>query len=419
LRGRLFFTYALILIGLLSLMALIFASAPGLLEFFLRREITKGIFLFFILFSCVVIGSELFSSAIAGMMNIKVSAIAQSVTRLLPLPKVAFLFFWNRPFLEEHAWALILGIYIISYSIGALISATALIRDKRFELQTRTFIPEGFMSFCLTTHLASIFTFMYHDVDRIFMLQLGELGGLGMYQAVISITRFVDYAPHILGAALVPMFSSLLAGNDSTALKKAYDLIQRYSVITITILSLFVISFSRELLGLFGTEYIDYYHVLSIFGLTGVICSLFLGNTAILTSYEKNFFRLSVSTLQIFIQLFGTFWFINTYGVLAVAGFKAIGRIIANIANIIYVLFMPLNIKISRVYWAGLVSSGISLFCKVFVFSSGFFWSVSLFTATVVLFVLGGQITLLDIQKVYHIVKQRKLQPSVSLDVKK
>jgi hypothetical protein len=80
---------------------------------------------------------------------------------------------------------------------------------------------------------------------------------------------------------------------------------------------------------------------------------------------------------------------------------------------------MPLNIKIPRVYWAGLVSSGICLFCKVFIFSSGFFGFVLLFSSAIFLFVLGGQITFLDIEKVYHIVKQRKLKTSGSLGAKK
>jgi len=330
LRGKLFFTYTLILLGLLGAMTLIFAFIPGLLEFFLRREVTKGVFLFFILFSFVVISSQLFASAIAGMMNIKISTIAQTVTRLLPLPGVAFFFFWNRPFLAEYAWFLILGFYLISFSIGSLISAAALLRDQRFKLSIGTYTPKGFMPFCLTTHLATIFTFMYNDVDRIFMLQLGEMGGLGMYQAVISIARFIDYVPVMLSAALVPMFSSLLASKNQHALTRSYDMIQRYSVIIITIFGIFTISFSRELLNVFGSEYVENYYILAMFGLSGIVCSLGLGNATILTSYEKNAFRLSVSIIQILIQIVGTFLLIGSYGVLAVAGFKSLGRIVAN-----------------------------------------------------------------------------------------
>lgn len=242
------------------------------------------------------------------------------------------------------------------------------------------------------------------------MLQLGEMGGLGMYQAVLSITRFIDFAPHMLGAALVPMFSALLAADNHNAIKKAYDLIQRYSVILITTLSLFVISFSRELLGIFGNEYNNYYHVLSLFGLTGAICSLFLGNTTILTSYERNVFRLSISTLQIFIQLMGTFVFIGTYGVLAVAGSKAIGRIVANLANFTYVLFMPLNITIPRVYLAALFSSGFCFCLRLFVFPSGLFWSALTFMTTCALFAWAGKISFRDIETVYRIFRGRKLQ---------
>ena len=94
-RGRLLFTYTLIILALLFLVTGIFTIFPGLLEFFLRRKITSGVYIFFLLFSLVVIASELFSSAVAGMMNIKISTIAQSATRLLPLPVVTFFFFFN------------------------------------------------------------------------------------------------------------------------------------------------------------------------------------------------------------------------------------------------------------------------------------------------------------------------------------
>ena len=409
-RGRMLFAYSLMLVSLMVLMLIVFVAFPGLLSFFWRREITAGTYIFFVFFSLFIINSELFSGAIAGMMNIKASTIAQSATRLLPLSAVAFLFFFYRPFLKSNAWLLILNIYLVSYAVGTAISATALFRDNRFKIKIGTYLPKGFMSFCLTTHLASIFSFIYNDVDRLFMFQLGEMGGLGMYQAVISITRFINYAPHILSAALVPMFSSLLACNDQTAIEKTYSIIQRYSVVTISIISLFTISFSHELLNIFGSEYTDYHYILSMFAFTAVICSLFLGNTAILTSYERNTFRLSVSTLQIIIQLFGTIVFISSYGALAVAGFKALGRIVANIINISYVMAMPLNIKIPRVYLAGISLSGFCFGIKALIVPPGILWSGLMFVGSCLFFFKLGRVTTKDIYELIHIFKKRKFQ---------
>jgi len=410
LRGRLIFTYVLILAALMVLMVCIFLIFPGLLAFFLRRNITGGSFLFFIVFSMALICSELFSSAITGMMNIKIGAISQSVKHVLPLPIIAFLFIFNKSFLKENAWHLILIIYLFSFFVGACISAVALLKESNFKMKAGIYFPAGFMSFCLTTHLASIFSFVYNDVDRIFMLKLGEMGGLGMYQAVISVTKLIDFAPLILSTAIVPMFSSLLARNKHDKLKLAYDIIQRYSVVSIVGIGLFTISFSPELLYIFGSGYVDFYEVLAFMGLTSIICALFMGNTNILISYEKNMFRLGVSTLQIIIQITGTFLFISLYGVWAIAGFKAMGRVTANIINTAYILSMPLKIKIPWVYLVGILSGGLCFVMRIFVMPLGVTWSGINFLVFILFFTMVGKITIKDIHNLIQIFKTRKLQ---------
>jgi O-antigen/teichoic acid export membrane protein len=409
-KGKVLFTYSLILLAMLMLMLGIFTAFPGLLEFFLRRKTTGGAYVFFLIFSLVVVASELFSSASAGMMNIKISSISQAITRLLPLPIITLLFFTNRPFLKNYAWLFILSIYLISYAIGASINAAYLFKENRFKMKVGMYLPKGFVPFCLTTHLATIFSFLYNDADRIFMLRLNEMGGLGLYQAVLSISQFIDYAPRFLSAALVPLFSSLLAAQNQSALKKAYDMIQHYSVISISIIGLFTISFSRELLTIFGSTYADYNYVLAMFGFTGVICSLFLGNTTLLISNENNIFRLGVSTLQIIIQLSGTFIFINSYGILAVAGFKALGRVIANIINILYIIFfMPFYGKIPRNYLYGIFISGLCFGMRTFFIPQGLLWSGVVFSFSLFLFICLGKVTFKDITEFINIFQKRKM----------
>lgn len=399
LRGKLFYSYSIILICLLLLMSFFFALFPTIFEFFIRQEITFLKFCFFIIFSLTVIASELFSSAIAGMMNIKTSAISQSITRLLPVPVVVFLFFFNRSFLENESWLIILSLYFISYLIGATISAKALFREEKFEFKPKKYLPKGFVPFCFTTHLASIFSFIYNDVDRIFMLQLSDIGTLGIYQSVVSINRIMDFGPQVLALALVPMFSSLLSGKYQEQIQNTYIFVQRYLSIFLISLSFFTISFSRELLMIFGSHYMSYNHILILYSLGSSICCLGVVNNTILTSYEKNYFRLSVSVIQIIIQLLGTFLFIGQFGVLAVAGFKILGRIIANILYVVYLKYCFGNLTPPKAYIIGSLLCIIVSLSRIYIIPYGFLYSLALFGLSFLTFIYWSRLSLGEIKK--------------------
>ena len=67
------------------------------------------------------------------------------------------------------------------------------------------------MAFSATSTAAMVFSFLYVNFDRMCVLGLQDIKGLGKYQAVISLVMLVEYVPKLLQIVFIPVFSSLLA----------------------------------------------------------------------------------------------------------------------------------------------------------------------------------------------------------------
>ena len=313
-RGRFLFSYTLILFAMMVVALGLFWMLPSAFEFLLQRDFDMRNYGWFMLLALVIVSAETLANSANGLMLIKVTAVARQMMRTILLPLVAILFFWKREILVAYGMQCILGGFFAGYLVSAAICVYGLSREHRFRMAAGWFLPRGFWGFSLTTMLATIFTFLYGNFDRMAVLSIQDVAGLGMYQAVISLSMLIGLVPQMLGSTLVPMFASLLATGKIDAVLKAYGMLQRIGSILMTAAALFLISYSSELLSLFGNTYSSYDYLLSLFSVQYVVTSLHFGNTPILTAYEKNTFRLSVSTVQIFIQITGTILFIKSFG---------------------------------------------------------------------------------------------------------
>ena len=121
------------------------------------------------------------------------------------------------------------------------------------------YLPNGFWTFSISIQIATMFAYGFVNIDKIFVLKLGELYQLGLYQAVISIWMLIDFFPQMLYRVLVPMFSSYIALNNKEAIKKGYQLIERYCIFISITIGFFVISFAKELLSFFGDKFVENY----------------------------------------------------------------------------------------------------------------------------------------------------------------
>lgn len=408
-RGRFMFSYLLIqLFGISTVLAL-FWLFPGVFGFLLQREFDMGNYGWFVLLALAVSATEVLAATASGLMLIKVTAIARQMMRLILLPLVAVLFFFRRALLIEHAMPIVLGGFLAGYLAAAVISLIGISRDTRFSMRPGWVLPRGFWAFSLSTMAATVFTFLYGNFDRMTVLSIQDVAGLGMYQAVISINHLIDLVPQMLGSTFVPAFSSFLATGDKGAVVKAYDLLQRAGSTFMTLAALFLIAYSHEILALFGEGYASYAYLLAIFCVASSFHSLFFGNTPVLIAYQKNAFRFTVSAVQISIQVIGTLCFIETYGILAIALSKVAGLLFAQAAGICYVVCgMREGFRIPRTYKVGvLITLGVALL-RILVLPLGIAFSTIVFVVGLLLFYFVSGVSIHEIRELTRAVLDRK-----------
>jgi O-antigen/teichoic acid export membrane protein len=355
-RGRFFSTYLVLLIAFMAVVLAIFRLYPPLFQYLLQRDFDMRDYGWFILLSVLIVATETLANTASGLMLIKVTSIARQMMRLILLPLVAVLFIFNRSLLLNHGMTWITGGFMAGYALACATCIIGIRKENRFSFQWGFYLPAGFWSFSLATMAGTVFTFLYGNFDRLAVLSIQDVAGLGMYQAVLSVNHLIDLVPQMFGGSLVPMFSSLLATGKEGAILKAYSMLQTAGSTLMTLSALLLISFSREILGLFGDGYESYVYLLVIFCVASVFRSLFFGNTPILIAYEKNYFRLLISSGQIAIQIFGTLFFVSSSGVLAIALSKLAGLMFAQAAYVNFVIrHLKEGFQIPRSYKAGVI----------------------------------------------------------------
>jgi O-antigen/teichoic acid export membrane protein len=339
-RGRFVFSYLVILLVFMVAILVLFWLFPKLLAFLLRREFSMHSYGWFIALALAIVATETFANAASGLMLIKVTAIARQMMRTVLLPLVAILFFFRRDLLIEHAMPFILGGFLGGYVAAAVIAFIGIHRDGRFSLHRGWLLPRGFWAFSSVAMASTIFTFFYGNFDRMAVLSIQDLEGLGRYQAVLSVNAFIEHIPALVVPSLIPTFSNLLAAGREETFKRAFVLLCRWAVVPVTVVSLITMGFSHTLLSVFGATYAEYYWLLTLFGLTAIVRSLNLVTSTINTCMEHNTFRFVQQLSMILIQCVLTLALISAYGVIAIAGAKMISVAIASVSGVLYIFFI-------------------------------------------------------------------------------
>jgi len=404
-RGRFLFSYALILLVMMTVTLGLFWLFPKVFEFLMQREFDMRNYGWFVLLAIVIVMSETLANTASGLMLIKAVAIARQMMRLVLLPLVAVLFFFKREILVDHGMPCILGGFLAGYILAAVICVIGIARDQRFQMRFGWMLPRGFWVFSFTTMMTTVFSFLYGNIDRIAVLSLHDLGGLGMYQAVISINAFVGNIPLILLPAVIPTFANLLGANQHAAFHRAFSIMCRWVVLPITLLSLAMMAFSWEILSIFGHEYAQYAYLLTLFGLVGIIRSLSIPSFTILTCKEKNTFRFWQSFFMILAQGILTFVFMSHYGLIAIAGAKMFCVSVSSVVGILYVVFglgMARNLPLS--YKAAVLTGITVTILRIWIVPVGWWPSTMLMLSSVLLFLAISRFSMGDIRSVIRFI---------------
>ncbi|MFC1523807.1 lipopolysaccharide biosynthesis protein [Thermodesulfobacteriota bacterium] len=404
-RGLFLFSYALILLVMMTVTLGLFWLFPIAFEFLLQRKFDMHNYGWFVLLAIVVVMSETLVNTASGLMLIKAAAIARQMMRFLLLPLVAVLFFFKRGILVDYGMVWILGGFLTGYIVAAIICTVSIARDRRIKLRVGWLLPRGFWAFSFTTMMATVFSFLYGNIDRIAVLSIHDLEGLGIYQAVISINAFVGNIPTILLPSILPTFSNLLGANQHDAFHQAFFIISRWIVLPITIISLAMMAFSREILCVFGHEYTRYAYLLTIFGLVGIIRSLSIPSYTILTCKEKNSFRFWQSFFMILAQCILTFVFMSHYGLIAIVGAKMFCVSVSSVVGMLYVVFgLHMATKIPLSYKVAVLTGIIMTLLRIWIVPAGWVYSTMLLFSCVLLFLAVSRFSVDEICSVIRFI---------------
>ncbi len=303
----------------------------------------------------IFITMTIISYLLTAMLEARISNIMSKLyTCLLPVVLLVCRIL-DKSIIENHL-TLIVFFSIIFANIGAIILGVVFIKREGVMVKAEgIYVPKGFFVFSLTTFMQALFSFLYRNADKMFLISLGNLGQLGYYQSIISILTLVEFIPSLLGNVTIPYFSNILKIGKSDEVVNSYERIEKYMLFFLVSCVLGVISLSDVALGMFGKDYIEYGYLLMILLLGKCIASLGFTNTPMLVSLEKNWIRFFNSMLQIIIQFTITFFTINNLGILGVVLGRVVGVCCAQIYPQIYLLLKSgYKIKISSAYFAGI-----------------------------------------------------------------
>ena len=229
--------------------------------------------------------------------------------------------------------------------------------EKYFE---KFYIPKGFFFFAITTFMQALFSFLYKNADKMFLISLDDMGQLGYYQAIISIFTLVEFIPSLLGNVTIPYFSNIIKVGNKKDVEESYERIEKYMLFFLVSCVIGVITLSDVALNMFGKEYVSYKYLLIILVVAKCISSLGFTNTPMMVVLEKNWLRLINSALQILIQFSITFIFISKLGILAVVLGRTMGVCTAQIMPQLMIKYRSgYHIRISKAYYSGIICAAL------------------------------------------------------------
>jgi len=384
---------------------------PRILELLFGEALLPYMLPYLILFMFIIIIYSIFDFVLTGLMEIKASISIKQVLVYGNFVVFSLLFFLSKDFFREHLWMTIWGISFISYTIISLlaffISAKSLnimnlnkgesqSSDRKatflssgiIELKNIYFyLPAKFWSFAFFIHLSTIISFVNDKLDQLFIIRYFNIHEFGLYFAALQTAMLIRYIPILIGNILLPAFSNLLASNEVERIQKAYQEIVRYNTLIVITATLACIFFSKEIIGIFGVEYIKSHLVLVALSCFFSTSSIGVANNALIIAKGRAGIYLLSEIAVTAIGIVLIFFLTEKLGVLGLAIGKGVTVALWQlVSSFIATMLLGLNIKIPRSYKVGIATSFIASILYLFFEFQNILVHTGLFLSCLILF---------------------------------
>lgn len=227
--------------------------------------------------------------------------------------------------------------------------------------------------------------------DRIMLGYFTASKDLGVYSAAATISQQAGLITFSFGYIFCPMISDLYHRNEFKDLGRLYKTVTRWIVSINVVILLLLILFSKQIMGLFGSEFTSGWVVLVILSSVHLIGYSTGGALVgyVLRMSGKQDIELINSIVMLVTNITLNFWLIPQYGILGAAISTGTSFALINIARILEVLVLLRIHPYDTNYYKPFVAAFVVIILSVFISmlnSSRLFWMIIIVVLPIVYF---------------------------------
>lgn len=324
-------SYFMLIFSLMILSICIFAFFPTLFEIFLKEKISNRMFYLLLSLIPFILMVQFSQSLLNGLFEIKLSSIIERLRTIVLFIFLLLIYLINKDFFIKYFVEIIIVLTMISSIFGFRLSFHKMFDSVSFKKIKLFYLPKGFWSFLFTAQMMSLLSYSFNNFDKIIVAQHLGIKELGIYSVIILIWSMTRLIPQLVAKTQIPLMSKYVKEDNREGLQKIFQLLNRYIALFSILLGFFILIFSKEILMIFGSKYVNYSDYLNVLILTSSFLTLSYSVTPLLVSFEYNRIRLVNSIAQITIQVLIIIIFLKDFGIWAVVAGIAISIVIAQI----------------------------------------------------------------------------------------
>jgi len=350
-------SYGGIVLGFTVLCMGILALFPGPLRYLAGPGTMKVVLPLLFLIGAVNILQQFLLSALKGFLELGVAQLLMRISTVGYLAIFGSLFLMDAPLFRRHMLLVIAAVHIATVGLSSLLAVFYLLPHLEIRKSVfRGIFPEGFWRFSVLTQLSSTVNFFYSRLDQVFVLLYASISGLGIYFVMAQLAGAIQLISGFFLDGLLPAFTNVLARLGAAATRSVYYQGARLNQVIVTASALFLISFDRPILSVFGGEYPRYWPVLLVLAFFSGINSLGTLNAYLLTSMKRMGVLLFSQCLQIAVFVILFFALGGRHSFLRLALAQGAANLLALVVLIVLTArSLPFKLRVPRECWASLV----------------------------------------------------------------
>jgi O-antigen/teichoic acid export membrane protein len=283
-------------------------------------------------------------------------------------------------FLISSAISALFGLYLLKRIFPDIVSE--LKPSYEFWKLLRFSVPVLFIGFSYV---------LLNQTDRLMLGYFKASKDLGIYSAAAIISQQAGLITYSFSCIFCPIISDLYNRNEFKQLEKLYKTVTRWIVSLNLVLLILLIVFSKQIMGIFGSEFVSGWLVLVILSsvhLVGYSTGGALAGYALQMSGKQDFEFIN-AVIMLVLNVALNFWLIPIYGILGAAIATGASYTLINIARIVEVYKLlrmhPYDTNYHKLFIAGFAVIILSVFLFMFNLSQ-LSWIFSMIVLIIVYF---------------------------------